>query len=69
PKYITVEYVKSAFGKDLEKLKEGSEYEIMPGMKVKIVSIGDKTVSAEQKSTHWLAGEDLKYSVKIEKNL
>lgn len=38
-------------------------------MNVKIVDIGDKTVSAEQQSTHWLAGENLTYSVKIEKNL
>lgn len=69
PKNLTVEFTKEAFGKDLGSLKEGDEYEFTPGMKVKIVEIGDKTVTAEQPSTHPLAGEDLTYEVKIEQIL
>lgn len=38
-------------------------------MRVKIVDIGDKTITAEQPSSHPLAGEDLTYSVRIEKVL
>jgi FKBP-type peptidyl-prolyl cis-trans isomerase 2 len=69
PKTLTVEYVKEAFGKDIGALKEGAEYELVPGTKVTISKIGAKTVTATVPATHPLAGEELRYEVSVEENL
>lgn len=65
-KTIESEFVKAAFGTGAESLKEGSEYTLAAGMKVRVVKIGDKRVTALQPNTHPLAGEGLRYEVHLD---
>lgn len=65
-KTIESEFVRAAFGTGISSLREGSEYTFPSNMKVKIVAIGDKRVTIEQPNPRRLAGESLRYDVRIE---
>lgn len=64
-KMLESEFIKTAFGTGVNSLKVGSEYSFPSNMKVKIVKIGDQRVTVEQPNMHPLAGESLRYDVKI----
>ena len=63
----SAEFVRAAFGTEIANLREGSEY-IFPSnkTKVKILKIGSKFVTIEQPNPHPLAGESLRYEVRID---
>lgn len=64
-KYQPFEYSKAVFGKDLAKSKEGDTVAVA-GMSVKILKIRSDAVEVAVPSPEPLAGESLKYEVRLE---
>jgi FKBP-type peptidyl-prolyl cis-trans isomerase 2 len=58
-------YARVAFGPDQDKVKKGREYEIAPGIKVKVLSIDGDKVTVEEPNSNPLGGKTLVYTVTI----
>ena len=64
-KMLKSEFVKAAFAGVTSDIKEDTDYELSPGMKVHVSEVDGDKVMVDQPNPNPLAGETIEYAVKV----